>query len=277
MQIDAHQHYWHPARGDYGWMPKDNPVLARPYGPADLAPHLAAHGIDATVLVQAAPSIEETEYMLGLADADPRIAGVVGWVDFEDLAHRRHLDRFAAHPKFVGLRPMIQDIPDVDWMLRADVAWGFKALTELGLTLDALGFPQHLPNFATLLDRHPDMRVVVDHCMKPQIRDGMAGFAGWAEGMRRLAGTGAYVKLSGLVTEAAPCWTLSDLRPWADTVLEAFGPSRVIWGSDWPVVRLAAEYGEWRAAAEALCGALDAPVRQAVFGGNAIRAYRLAL
>ncbi|MEL6235192.1 MAG: amidohydrolase family protein [Pseudomonadota bacterium] len=277
MQIDAHQHYWHPARGDYGWMPKDNPLLARPYGPADLAPHLAAHGIDATVLVQAAPSIEETEYMLGLADADPRIAGVVGWVDFEDPSHRQHLERIAAHPKFVGLRPMIQDVPDLDWMLRADLAWGYAALTELGLTFDALGFPQHLPNFATLLERHPEMRVVIDHCMKPQIRDGMDGFAGWAEGMRRLAATGAYVKLSGLVTEAAPGWTLSDLRPWADTVLEAFGPHRVIWGSDWPVVRLAAEYGEWRAAADALCGGLDAPSRQAVFGGNAIRAYRLAV
>ncbi|MEM9049620.1 MAG: amidohydrolase family protein [Pseudomonadota bacterium] len=277
MQIDAHQHYWHPARGDYGWMPMDNPVLARPYGPAHLAPHLAAHGIDATVLVQAAPSIEETEYMLGLADADPRIAGVVGWVDFEDPSHRRHLERFAAHPKFVGVRPMIQDIPDVGWMLRADVAWGFEALTELGLTFDALGFPQHLPNFATLLARHPDMRVVIDHCMKPQIRDGMTGFAGWAEGMRRLAETGASVKLSGLVTEAAADWTLSDLRPWADTVLEAFGPARVIWGSDWPVVRLAAEYGEWRAAAEALCSGLDPAARAAVFGGNAIRAYGLVL
>lgn len=274
-RIDAHHHLWAPERGDYGWMPKGDPVLDRRYVPADLAPLLADHGIGATVLVQAAPSIEETEYMLGLADATDWIAGVVGWIDFADRSHRRHLERFARHPKFVGVRPMIQDIPDVDWMLRDDVQWGCQALVDLDLTFDALGFPRHLPNFARLFDAHPDMRVVIDHCMKPQIRDG--AFDAWAEGMSRLAATPAFCKLSGLVTEAGEGWTVDDLRPCAGHVLSAFGAARVLWGSDWPVCRLRAEYDAWLAAAEALTADLGEDSQRAIFGGTAVSAYRLTL
>ena len=275
MRIDAHHHLWAPERGDYGWMPKDDPVLDRRYVPADLAPVLVESRIDATVLVQAAPSIEETEYMLGLADATEWIAGVVGWVDFEDREHLRHLDRFARHPKFVGVRPMIQDIPDVDWMLREDVQWGYRALIDLDLTFDALGFPRHLPNFSRLFDAHPDLRVVVDHCLKPEIRAHPDGLKTWAEGMSRLAGTGAFCKLSGLVTEAAEGWAVDGLRPYANHVLSTFGPDRVLWGSDWPVCRLRAEYGEWVGAAEVLTAHLADEERAEVFGGTAGRAYGL--
>ena len=157
IRVDAHQHYWNPARGDYGWMPEDDPVLARPYGPGDLAPELGAHGIDRTILVQAAPTIEETEYLLGIADATPHVAAVVGWIDFEN-PDARHLQRLAKHPKFAGVRPMIQDIPDDGWMLREDVQWAFRALADLGLTFDALGFPRHLDPFLTILQRYPDLR-----------------------------------------------------------------------------------------------------------------------
>lgn len=273
-RIDAHHHLWHPARGDYGWMDPDDPVLARPYGPADLAPQLEASGIARTVLVQAAPTLEETHYMLGLADAVPWIAGVVGWVDFEDPSQRGALERLAAHPKLRALRPMIQDLPDDDWMLRADVAWAFEALTGAGLRLDALGFPRHLPRFAALMERHPDMAVVIDHGMKPHIATG-EGFEDWALGMRRLAGLGAFVKLSGLATEAAPGWGVEDLRPYADHLLEAFGPERVMWGSDWPVCRLRAEHGEWVAASEALLAGLPEEARARVWGGTAAAFYGL--
>lgn len=277
--IDAHQHYWEPRRGDYGWMPMDDEILARAYAPRDLAPELAAHGIDRTVLVQAAPTVEETEYMLGIADATDSVAAVVGWVDFEDPMHRLHLQRLSRHPKFRGVRPMIQDIPDVDWMLRRDVQWAFEAIMELDLTFDALGFPQHLPNFLTILERYPGMRVVVDHCMKPQIRDHAKGphvFGDWAEGMARIAErTGAYCKFSGLVTEAGEDWTVDDLRPYARHVLDVFGPERVMWGSDWPVCRLRAPYAKWRAAAEALVAHLDDAARARVFGGTAAAFYRL--
>ncbi|MEM9639622.1 MAG: amidohydrolase family protein, partial [Pseudomonadota bacterium] len=188
MKIDAHQHYWQIDRGDYDWMP-DIAALNRDYGPADLEPALARHGIAGTVLVQAAATVAETEYLLGLAEATPSVKAVVGWIDFEDPGQLEVLKRLARHPKFVGVRPMIQDIPDVDWMLRDDVQWAYPALIDLDLTFDALGFPQHLENFHALLTRYPEMRVVIDHLMKPQIHEQMAGkdaFTGWAAGMTRL-------------------------------------------------------------------------------------------
>lgn len=275
MQMDAHQHFWNPARGDYDWMPKDNPILCRSYGPDDLAPHLARHGIDRTVLVQAAATVNETEYMLGLADATPAVAGVVGWIDFENRADIRHFERLAAHPKFFGVRPMIQDIPDDDWMLRPDVQWGFEAVRDLDLSFDALGFPRHLKNFLTVLTRYPDMRVVVDHCMKPQIRD--RAFDGWAEGIRAIAReTGAFCKFSALVTEANEGWTVEDLKPYADVVFEAFGPERVMWGSDWPVCRLRASYDDWRAAAKTLTAPLGETAEREIYGGSAARFYRIS-
>ena len=279
VQIDAHQHYWNPARGDYDWMPMDNATLARPYGPADLAPQIAAHGIGHTVLVQAAATVEETEYMLGLADATPSVAAVVGWIDFERPGDLAHLKRLAGHPKFAGVRPMIQDIPDDDWMLRDDVQWGFRAVADLGLTFDALGFPRHLANFLTILKRYPDMRVVVDHCMKPQIRDHSdANFAFWAEGMARIAGeTGAYCKFSALVTEAEEDWTVDDLRPYAAHVFEVFGAERVMWGSDWPVCRLRCEYKVWHDTARALTAHLSSDAQDQIFGGTAVRFYGLAV
>jgi L-fuconolactonase len=279
IRVDAHQHFWNPARGDYDWMPKDNPILARAYAPNDLGPLLEAEGISYTVLVQAAATVEETEYMLGLADATDSIAGVVGWIDFEQEAHRRHLERLAAHPKFKGVRPMIQDIEDVDWMLRPSLGWAYEALIDLDLTFDALGFPRHLENFAQLLARYPKLRTVIDHCMKPDIAaGGEDGFQVWAEGMARLANeTQAFCKLSGLVTEAQETWSVDDLRPYADHVLGAFGAARVMWGSDWPVCRLRAEYTDWVKAAKDLTASLSDAERAHVFGGTAAAFYRLGV
>ncbi|MEP5729472.1 MAG: amidohydrolase family protein [Sulfitobacter sp.] len=280
MKIDAHQHFWQPDRGDYDWMPQDNATLNRPYSPDDLGPVLAKHGIDGTVLVQAAATVYETEYMLGLADATPSIKGVVGWINFEDQAALHHLKRLARHPKFLGVRPMIQDIPDIDWMLRDDVQWAYQAIIELDLTFDALGFPQHLPNFLMLLKKYQDMRVVIDHCMKPQIRDNQSGqdaLSAWADGMSRLANeTGACCKLSGLITEADQGWTNADLSPFSNHVLSAFGPDRVMWGSDWPVCRLQAEYPDWYQAAQTLTTHLTDPEKVDIFGGTATRFYRLS-
>ena len=277
MQIDAHQHFWNPARGDYFWMPKGDAVLDRSYRPADLAPLLAAEGVDVTVLVQAAASVAESEYMLGLADGADFVAGVVGWVDFERPADKAELTRLAGHPKFKGVRPMIQDIADDNWMLREDVQWGFRAVADLGLTFDALGFPRHLANFLTIFKRHPDMRVVIDHCMKPQIATHSAeGFAHWADGMARIAGeTAAYCKFSALVTEAGEGWSVEDLRPYADHIFKVFGPERVMWGSDWPVCRLRASYGEWRAAAKSLTADLGPKAEALIYGGTAAEFYGL--
>ncbi len=277
MQIDAHQHFWHPGRGDYGWMPKDDPILSRPYAPAELWPQLQAAGVEATVLVQAAPSIAETEYMLGIADATPWVRGVVGWIDFENPGDLAELQRLSGHPKFKGVRPMIQDLPDDAWMLREDVQWAFRAICDLGLRFDALGFPRHLAHFLTILKRYPTMQVVVDHCMKPQIREKSAAhFRFWADGMARIADeTAAVVKFSALITEADADWTVDDLRPYTDHVFDVFGAERVMWGSDWPVCRLRGEYADWRHAALTLTQGLSEVDRALIYGGTAAGFYAL--
>ena len=274
--IDAHHHFWNPARGDYGWMPEDDPVLSRIYDPADLAVGLSETGVAQTVLVQAAPSVEETEYMLGIADATPHVAKVVGWIDFEDPSQRQVLERLARHPKFSGVRPMIQDIPDDTWMLRPQVQWAFSALIELDLTFDCLGLSRHLPYFHTLLMKYPQMRTVIDHCMKPQLRDA-AHFALWADGMTKLADeTRAYCKLSGLVTEADADFSDEALKPATDHVLTAFGANRVMWGSDWPVSRLRCEYQDWFAQARRLTSHLGAAAQGQIFEQTARVFYRIS-
>lgn len=274
MRIDAHQHFWAIERGDYGWLTPDLAPLYRDFQPDDLAPVLQAHGIDGTVLVQAAPTVTETHYMLGLAEHHTFIKGVVGWVDFEaanapdviaDLAQNRYL---------VGLRPMIQNIPDDDWMLLDALTPAFEQMAALGLVFDALTLPRHLPNLLTLLSRHRDLKVVIDHGSKPEIAHG--NFDDWARAMTDLArDTQASVKLSGLVTEAAADWTTNDLRPYVDHLLEAFSPSRIIWGSDWPVCTLASSYERWCETTSDVLSARTEVEREAVLGGNAIRMYEL--
>jgi L-fuconolactonase len=275
LRIDAHQHFWHPARGDYGWLRADLPIC-RPYGPADLAPHLRNCGIDGTVLVQAAPTLCETEYLLGIADATPFVRGVIGWVDFEAPRSRLAMERLAAHPKLKGFRPMIQDLPDDRWMLRPEIGWAFEALQELGLVLDALVLPRHLDHLRRLLQQHPALVSIIDHAAKPNIRD--AQFADWAAAMKRIAGeTAAFCKLSGLATEARTNWTVEDLRPYVGHLLGTFGPDRLIFGSDWPVATLATDYAGWVAAVEIFTAGVSEIERAAIFGGTAARVYRLAL
>ncbi len=275
MRIDAHQHFWKMERGDYGWLTPDLTRIYRDFAPPDLAPFLTRHGIDGTIVVQAAPTIAETEYMLSLVEEARFIKGVVGWVDFESATAPADIERLAQHPSLVGLRPMIQDIEDVDWMLRDDLTPAFDALKAANLTFDALTLPPHLPNLSQLLARHGDMRTVIDHGSKPYIADGLIG--DWATEMAALAAeTNAYCKLSGLVTEAAQSWTVNDLRPYVDHLLSTFGPERLIWGSDWPVCTLAATYDRWVEATDALLKDLNENERAAVLGKNAAAAYRLA-
>ncbi len=274
MRIDAHQHFWAVARGDYGWLTPDLGVIYRDFTPDDLAPMLKDAGIEGTVLVQAAPTVAETKYMLSLADETPFIKGVVGWVDFESPDAATQIAALDAHPALVGLRPMIQDIADPLWMLGDALTPAFTELTARGLTFDALTLPQHLGPLRKLLARHPDMEVVIDHGSKPLIRD--ARLQGWAEDMAALASeTNSWCKLSGLVTEAAPDWTVDDLRPYVDHLLNTFGPSRLIWGSDWPVCTLASSYERWLETTDLLLSQLSSSERDAVMGGNAARAYNL--
>ncbi|MFY2825432.1 amidohydrolase family protein [Ruegeria sp. MALMAid1280] len=274
MRIDAHQHFWALARGDYDWLTPELAAIYRDFTPDDLAPLIRAAGIDGTVLVQAAPTVAETEYMLSLADQTSFIKGVVGWVDFEAADAPAQINALSVHPALVGLRPMIQDIPDPNWMIGDDLTQAFEAMQRHDLTFDALTLPQHLRPLRQLLSRHPRMRVVIDHGSKPLIKNGL--ISGWAEDMAALArGTDAWCKLSGLVTEAAPDWTADDLRPYVEHLLDTFGPSRLIWGSDWPVCTLASSYQHWLDTTGELLSALTETERNAVLGGNAARAYDL--
>lgn len=272
--IDAHQHFWRPARGDYGWLTPEQAVLYRDFEPTHLAPLMQAAGIGRSIVVQAAPSLEETHFLLALAEQTPWVAGVVGWVDLERPDAPEVLAEIAGDATLRGVRPMIQDIPDPDWMLGRQLLPAFNALVAQGLALDALVRPVHLPKLLTFLEAHPELRVVIDHAAKPEIAGGR--FGDWAEMMSRLAReTGAFCKLSGLATEAAAAWTPEDLRPYVDHVLACFGAERVMWGSDWPVVETAGGYNRWRETSLTLLESLTESERCAVFGETAERFYAL--
>lgn len=274
MRIDAHMHVWQLAPniwgGDYGWLTPDLDVLYADHMPDGAEPLLAAGRMDGAVLVQAAPTVAETEFLLGLADEYTFVKGVVGWVDFDEPNQAvADLRRLAQHSAFKGVRPMIQDIEDVNWMLNPVHAPVFEAIIELGLTFDALVKPPHLANLKTLLARYPAMRVVIDHGAKPDIAGG--GFDEWAAPMAELAaGTRAYCKFSGLLTEAGESPTQEAIKPYADHLLKVFGPDRLIFGSDYPVLKLAGDYAGWLAMAEDLAGPSES-----IFGGNAVAAYKL--
>ncbi len=244
MKIDAHQHFWKIARGDYGWLTSDLQPLYRDFGPEDLKPLLEQAGIGGTIAVQAADTEAETEYLLSLADAHNWILGVVGWTDLEAKDAPAKIARMAQNPKLVGFRPMIQDIADDTWMLKDSLRPALNAMATHNLTFDALVLPRHLGHLLEFLDRYPDLQVVIDHGAKPEIRDGH--LEPWAEHLRRVAQNNhVFCKLSGLTTEAGPAWQPEELSSYIETILDAFTPARVLFGSDWPVLNLASRYDEW--------------------------------
>ncbi len=283
-RIDAHQHFWRVARNDYGWLRPDVPALApihRDFEPADLRPLLAAHGIGRTVLVQAAATTAETHFMLDLAQQHgDMIAGVVGWVDLADASSVPVIERWAStSPKLRSLRPMLQDLPADDWICTAPDARVLHAAKACGLRFDALVKPQHLAPLLRFVRAHRDLPVVIDHAAKPCLAQGWsaAWAATWRDGMAALAREPHVVcKLSGLLTEATPALcadAVATLRPVWQTLLETFGPTRLMWGSDWPVLTLAAPYGDYVRASEALIAELSADEQAAVWGGTARRFY----
>jgi L-fucono-1,5-lactonase len=275
-QIDAHQHYWDPSRGDYGWLTPALAPLYRVFGPAELAPLRERAGVARTVVVQAAPTVEETRYLLDLARNEASVAGVVGWVPLLEPDAPALIEELAREPKFKGVRPMLQDLPDDNWIANPALAPAIDALIAHGLAFDALIFTRHVDALETFAQRFPALRIVVDHGAKPAIRDGSAGWRAWAEGIARLARLPQlHCKLSGLATEAAAGWTEATLRPYVDHLLAAFGPARLMWGSDWPVLNLNGDYLLWHSIATTLLSARSETERDAIFGGNAAAFYRL--
>ncbi len=272
LRIDAHQHLWQIARGDYGWLTPALGPIHRDFMPEELAPLLARHGIDRTILVQAAPTEAETRFLLDTAARTPLIAGVVGWVDVEAPDAPARIAALAADPLLVGLRPMVQDIPDLGFLARPSLAPALAAMVAHGLVFDALIKTPHIPATLALLAREPELTVVIDHGAKPGL---VAGDLGpWREGITALAAhPGTFCKLSGLVTEAGRDWSLETLRPVVEHLLLTFGPDRLIFGSDWPVVTLRAPYERWFDAAQTLLGGCNEDERAAIFGGTAQRVY----
>ncbi len=273
MRIDAHQHVWQVARGDYGWLIPSLTEIYRDFTIDDLRPHLVRAGITATVLVQAAPTEAETRFMLDVArESGGLVRAVVGWVDMLAPDAPERIAALAADGLLRGLRPMLQDIADTDWILdrRIDPAW--RTMRELGLRFDALVRPRHLPNLRRLLDRHPDMPVVVDHGAKPEIAKAVR--EPWARDLAAVAhDSKAVCKISGLVTESGPGWRVDDLKPYVDHLLDCFGPSRLMWGSDWPVVNRAGGYDRWRDAADILLAGLSPGDRARIAGLTAAEFY----
>ncbi len=274
MRIDSHQHFWSLQRGDYGWLTPALDLLYRDFLPQDLQPMLAAAGVQRTLLVQAAATVAETEYLLSLAEKHAFIAGVVGWVDMDDPTALNDLARLHKNPYLLGVRPMIQDIADPDWMLRDDLTPIFERMMELNLRLDALVLPAHLENLRQLLQRHPQLQCVIDHAAKPNIA--AASWQPWADNMAELAaGTNSYCKLSGLLTEAGARTDDDALRPYVAHLLACFGAQRLMWGSDWPVLTLAGDYRNWQQQSERLLQHLPDAERDAIFGATAKTFYGL--
>lgn len=274
MNIDAHQHFWIYNDREYGWIGPQMGVLKRDYLPEELRPLQEAAGIGGTVAVQARQTVAETRWLLALADQHPFIRGVVGWVDLRSPALRADLEALA-HPKLRGVRHVIQDEGDDRFMLRPDFVRGLGLLAELGLTYDLLLRYRHLPLAVELVARYPRQPFVLDHIGKPPFQDG--GLEPWATDLRRLAAyPNVCCKLSGLASEVDWArWKAADFAPYLDVVLEAFGPSRLMIGSDWPVCTLGAGYGETMGIVTDYIARLAPAEREAILGGTATRFYGL--
>ena len=272
MIVDAHFHCWHLARGDYGWLTPALAPIYRDVGVADWYEQAAPHGVACGILVQAAPTEAETAFLLAQGRAHAMVAGVVGWVDMLAPDAAARVRQLATNPLLKGLRPMLQDIADLRWVLMPALKPALDAMTECGLVFDALVKPEHLPHILDLAQRHPALRIVIDHAAKPGIAQGQ--WQPWADDLARIADrTSAMCKLSGLFTEAERPLGSDAVRRWATHALACFGPGRVVWGSDWPVLELAAGYAAWWCETQELLAGFTAPERDAVLGGNAEQFY----
>ncbi len=273
MIIDAHQHFWDPARGDYGWLTPDLPIH-RAYGPEDLQPLMQDAGVTGSILVQAAPTTEETDYMLAIARRTPFVLGVVGWIDLAAPDAAAQIRQRAQDPLFLGARPMLQDIPEADWILRPELAPALNALAGEGLVFDALILSHQTSVIEQLAQRHPDLSIVLDHAAKPKLGNAEA-MAAWRMAMAKLAARpNLCCKISGLLTELPPGTRLKAVKQAITVLFDLFGPDRLLWGSDWPVLTLAGDYRTWFDLASGTIAAQQPATSPAIFGANARRIYR---
>ena len=276
MRIDSHQHFWKYDPVDYGWINNSMSILKKNHVPETLIPIIKSAGINGTVAVQARQTLEETRWLLQLADEYDFIKGVVGWVDLRSESVREQLDEFASHPKFVGVRHVVQDEPDDNFVLLPEFQRGIAVLEEFGLTYDILIFPRQLKAAIELVKKFPNQSFVLDHIAKPPIKE--ASLEPWQELIRDLASnSNVFCKVSGMVTEANwESWEPGDFRPYLDVVFDAFGIERVMFGSDWPVCTLAGDYDKVKEIISGYCHWFSEKDANAIFGENAARFYGLS-
>lgn len=275
MKIDSHQHFWAYSPEEYPWIGPGMERLARTYLPGDLEPLLAAAGLDGCVAVQARQTVEETRWLLELADRHPIIRGVVGWVDLRAADVADQLRRFAEHPRFVGVRHVVQDEPDTRFVLGDEFRRGLRAVHDFGLTYDLLLYPPQLPAAVELARLTPEQPYVLDHLAKPAIKE--QRIDPWRADLTALAAQeNVCCKLSGMVTEAARGgWQRADFRPYLEIVLDAFGAERLMIGSDWPVCLLAADYADTLGIVTDFIASLSVGEQAAIMGRTAARFYGL--
>ena len=274
MRIDAHQHSWIYNQREYGWIDESMASIRRDFLPAELKLQLENNGFDGSVLVQVRQTVEETRWMLELAEKNPFILGVIGWVDLRSPHLRVDLESFAGNPKLVGIRHIVQSEPD-DFLLQPDFLRGISMLEEFDLAYDILIYTQHLPIAAEFVERFPRQRFVLDHLAKPPIKSRAVDL--WARGLRELAAfPNVCAKVSGLVTEADwLTWKPEDIRPYLDVAFECFGPGRLMIGSDWPVCTVAASYAQVVSLVKDYLSRYTEEEREAVLGANAAKFWRL--
>lgn len=276
MRIDAHQHFWHYTPRDYGWISDEMQTLKRDFQPNDLKPLLDRAGMDGTIAVQARHTLQETDWLLELAEHHPFIKGVVGWVDLQAPDVHEQLETYAQRPKFRGVRHIVHDEADDRFMLRPQFLHGLSLLASFDLAYDLLLFPKHLPIAADVAQRFPQQRFVLDHIAKPAIK--AHSFAPWDADIRALARfPNVFCKVSGMVTEAAwNTWKPDDFTRYLDTVFDCFGPERLMFGSDWPVCTLSGAYADVVLLVQQYVRGLGIEEQDRVFGGTAADVYALS-
>ena len=274
-KIDSHHHLWRYNARDYVWISEAMNALRRDFLLPEFEKALHLSGIGGAVTVQARQTTEETRWLLGLAQTTPLILGVVGWVPLAHPRVRMNLEEFAHNPKLKGVRHVLHDEPDDDYMLQENFNQGVRLLKEYNLVYDLLIFERHLPQTIRFVDRHPNQVFVVDHIAKPRIRSRL--LSPWREWLQKLAQReNVYCKISGMVTEADwDTWTAEDLAPYFDVVLSTFGPIRVMFGSDWPVLKLAASYRRWVETVQQAFATLSEWEQSRIWRETAIEAYSL--
>lgn len=275
MRIDAHQHFWTYSPEEYGWIDESMQAIRRDFLPSDLGPELDQCGFAGSVAVQARQTLEETRWFLSLADENPQVVGVVGWVDLRSPELRSQLEEFSINPKLVGVRHIVQSEPDDRFLLQEDFLRGIAVLGEFDLAYDILIYARHLPVAAEFVSRFPKQHFVLDHMAKPPIKAGEIDT--WAKGIRRLAEfPNVFCKASGLVTEADwKHWSPDQIKPYLDIAFEAFGAERLMIGSDWPVCLVASAYQRTIGVVQDWVQQFPLATQQAILGGNAQRFWKL--